>query len=68
LALFGVVGPADEPGIGPTEEVAADDQGNVYAGFTAPDKTAVRKFVKNRSRLRQFIEADVPTARRRSRS
>ena len=36
-----------DPNLGSAEEVAADDQGNVYAGFTAVNKTAVRKFVKD---------------------
>jgi hypothetical protein len=36
-----------DPSIGSAEEVAADDQGNVFAGFTASGKMALRKFVKN---------------------
>jgi hypothetical protein len=39
--------PLVDPGIGSAEEVAADDQGNVFAGFTASGKMAVRKFQKN---------------------
>jgi streptogramin lyase len=39
--------PLNDPNLGSAEEIAADDQGNVYAGFTAVNKTAVRKFVKN---------------------
>ena len=39
--------PLTDPGIGSAEEVTADDQGKVFAGFTAAGKTAVRKFVKN---------------------
>ncbi len=38
--------PLTDPAIGSAEELAADDQGNIYAGFTAVNKTAVRKFVK----------------------
>ena len=29
------------------EEVGVDDQGNIFAGFTASGKMALRKFVKN---------------------
>ncbi len=39
--------PLTDPAVGSAEEVAADDQGNVFAGFTAQGKMAVRKFVKN---------------------
>ena len=39
--------PLTDPAIGSAEEITADDQGNVYAGFTAAGKMAVRKFVKN---------------------
>jgi NHL repeat len=39
--------PLTDPALGSAEEVAADDQGNIYAGFTAVNKTAVRKFVKD---------------------
>ena len=39
--------PLTDPAIGSAEEVAADDQGNVFAGFTASGKMALRKFVKN---------------------
>jgi hypothetical protein len=39
--------PLTDPAVGSAEEVAADDQGNVFAGFTAEGKRAVRKFVKN---------------------
>jgi sugar lactone lactonase YvrE len=46
----GVVGafiPLTDPAIGSAEELSADDQGSIYAGFTAAGKVAVRKFVKN---------------------
>jgi len=36
-----------DPAIGSSEEIAVDDQGNVFAGFTAKGKMAVRKFVRN---------------------
>ena len=39
--------PLIDTAIGSAEEVAADDQGNIFAGFTAKGKMAVRKFVKN---------------------
>ncbi len=39
--------PFTDPAIGSAEEVAADDEGNVFAGFTAAGKMALRKFVKN---------------------
>ena len=39
--------PLTDPAVGSAEEVAADDQGNVFASFTAEGKRAVRKFVKN---------------------
>jgi sugar lactone lactonase YvrE len=39
--------PLTDPAIGSAEELTADDQGNIYAGFTAAGKMAVRKFVKN---------------------
>ena len=39
--------PLSDPNIGSAEEIAADDQGIVYAGFTAVNKMAVRKFVKD---------------------
>jgi sugar lactone lactonase YvrE len=39
--------PLRDPAIGSAEELAVDDQGVVYAGFTAQGKMAVRKFVKN---------------------
>ena len=39
--------PLTDAAIGSAEEVAADDQGNIFAGFTAKEKMAVRKFVKN---------------------
>ena len=39
--------PLTDTAIGSAEEVAADDQGNIFAGFTAKGKMAVRKFVKN---------------------
>ena len=37
--------PLTDPALGSAEEVAADDQGNVFAGFT--DKHFLKKFVKN---------------------
>lgn len=36
--------PLTDPSMGSAEEVAADDQGNVFAGFTAAGKIALRKF------------------------
>jgi hypothetical protein len=39
--------PLTDPAIGSAEEVGVDDQGNLFAGFTAAGKIAVRKFVKN---------------------
>jgi DNA-binding beta-propeller fold protein YncE len=39
--------PLTDPAIGAAEELTADDQGTIYAGFTAAGKMAVRKFVKN---------------------
>ncbi|MGA8320364.1 MAG: hypothetical protein WB774_05955 [Xanthobacteraceae bacterium] len=39
--------PLTDPGIGSAEEIGVDDQGNVFAGFTAAGKTALRKFAKN---------------------
>ncbi len=39
--------PLTDPSIGSAEEVTADDQGNIFAGFTAVGKTAVRKFQMN---------------------
>jgi hypothetical protein len=39
--------PLTDPAVGSAEELAADDQGTVFAGFTAEGKYAVRKFVKN---------------------
>lgn len=39
--------PLTDAAIGSAEELAVDDQGNVFAGFTAVGKTALRKFVKN---------------------
>jgi DNA-binding beta-propeller fold protein YncE len=38
--------PAD-PQLGSAEEVAADDQGNVFAGFTNPKVLQLKKYVKN---------------------
>jgi sugar lactone lactonase YvrE len=38
--------PAD-PQLGSAEEVAADDQGNVFAGFTNPKVRQLKKYVKN---------------------
>ena len=39
--------PLTDTAIGAAEQLAADDQGNIFAGFTAKGKMAVRKFVKN---------------------
>jgi DNA-binding beta-propeller fold protein YncE len=39
--------PLVDPALGAPEEIVADDQGNIYAGFTAVNKTALKKFVKN---------------------
>ena len=39
--------PLVDPVLGSAEELAVDDQGNIFAGFTAVGKIAVRKFVKN---------------------
>ena len=39
--------PLTDAALGAAEELAVDDQGNVFAGFTAAGKTAVHKFVKN---------------------
>jgi NHL repeat len=39
--------PLTDPSVGSSEEMAVDDEGNVFAGFTAPDKIALRKFVKH---------------------
>jgi hypothetical protein len=39
--------PLTDVATGSAEELAVDDQGNVFAGFTAKGKMAVRKFVKN---------------------
>jgi sugar lactone lactonase YvrE len=39
--------PLTDASVGSAEELAADDQGNVFAGFTAAGKMALRKFVKN---------------------
>jgi DNA-binding beta-propeller fold protein YncE len=39
--------PLTDPGVGSAEEIGVDDQGNVFAGFTAAGKTALRKFAKN---------------------
>lgn len=39
--------PLVDPALGSAEAVAADDQGNVFAGFTAAGKMALKKFVKN---------------------
>jgi hypothetical protein len=36
-----------DPAIGAAEEITVDDQGNLFAGFTAAGKVAVRRFVKN---------------------
>jgi hypothetical protein len=38
--------PAD-PQLGSAEEVAADDQGNVFAGFTNSKVLQLKKYVKN---------------------
>jgi hypothetical protein len=42
--------PLTDPSVGSAEEVAADDQGNVFAGFTAPGKMALREFVRPEGR------------------
>ena len=39
--------PLTDPAITSAEEIAVDDQGNVFAGFTTAGKRAVRKFVRN---------------------
>jgi DNA-binding beta-propeller fold protein YncE len=39
--------PLTDPAIGSAEELSVDDQGNVFAGFTAAGKMAVRKYVKD---------------------
>jgi DNA-binding beta-propeller fold protein YncE len=39
--------PLTDPAVGHAEELAVDDQGNIFAGFTDVGKTALRKFVKN---------------------
>jgi hypothetical protein len=39
--------PLTDAAIGPAEELAADDQGNIFAGFTGKGKMAVKRFVKN---------------------
>jgi sugar lactone lactonase YvrE len=39
--------PLTDAAVGSAEELTVDDQGNIYAGFTAAGKMAVRKFVKN---------------------
>jgi hypothetical protein len=39
--------PLADPGVGSAEEIGVDDEGNVFAGFTASGKRALRKFVKN---------------------
>jgi hypothetical protein len=39
--------PLTDDAIGAAEELAVDDQGNIFGGFTAKGKIAVRKFVKN---------------------
>ena len=39
--------PLTDSEVGSAEEIAVDDQGNLFAGFTAAGKIAVRKFVKN---------------------
>jgi DNA-binding beta-propeller fold protein YncE len=40
--------PLTDPAIGSAEAVGVDDQGNIFAGFIAAGKMALRKFVKNR--------------------
>lgn len=39
--------PLTDAAIGSAEELTVDDEGNIFAGFTAVGKMAVRKFVKN---------------------
>jgi DNA-binding beta-propeller fold protein YncE len=39
--------PLTDAAVGAAEELTADDAGNIYAGFTAAGKMAVRKYVKN---------------------
>jgi DNA-binding beta-propeller fold protein YncE len=39
--------PLTDTAVGAAEELAVDDQGNIFAGFTAAGKMAVRKYVKN---------------------
>ncbi|MGB6287579.1 MAG: hypothetical protein WBG18_24710, partial [Xanthobacteraceae bacterium] len=39
--------PLTDDAIGAAEELAVDDQGNIFSGFTGKGKIAVRKFVKN---------------------
>jgi sugar lactone lactonase YvrE len=39
--------PLTDAALGAAEELTADDDGNIYAGFTAAGKMAVRKYVKN---------------------
>jgi sugar lactone lactonase YvrE len=39
--------PLVDPALGSAEEVAVDDEGTVFAGFTAVGKMALKKFVKN---------------------
>jgi sugar lactone lactonase YvrE len=39
--------PLTDAAVGAAEELTADDSGNIYAGFTAAGKMAVRKFVKD---------------------
>jgi DNA-binding beta-propeller fold protein YncE len=39
--------PLTDPAVGSAEELSVDDQGNIFAGFTAVGKMAVRKYVKN---------------------
>jgi DNA-binding beta-propeller fold protein YncE len=39
--------PLTDPNIGAAEEIGVDDQGTIFAGFTAVGKMALRKFVKN---------------------
>jgi DNA-binding beta-propeller fold protein YncE len=39
--------PLTDSAVGSAEELSVDDQGNIFAGFTAVGKMAVRKYVKN---------------------
>jgi hypothetical protein len=41
--------PLTDPSIGSSEEIAVDDQGNIFAGFTGAGKVALRKFVRTQA-------------------